>query len=147
MVDAVVRKPARSPTDDTRMSLEEWERRFKPKAVRQPGDIEPYAAPVKAEPMSEIRIVEAVRRAKKARRVKSAGLSGVPVNPTVHRPDVTPAAINPGQPARVAGRSLAWLQSGFTKSGDAPLRTSDACSNRALSGNGPPDFVSLGSRW
>lgn len=28
----------------------------------------------------------------------------------IRRPDVTPAAINPGPPARVAGRSLAWLQ-------------------------------------
>lgn len=41
----------------------------------------------------------------------------------IRRPDVTPAAIHSGQPARVAGRSLAWLQSGFTRSGDAPLRT------------------------
>ncbi|MBZ9954306.1 MULTISPECIES: terminase small subunit [unclassified Mesorhizobium] len=31
-VDTVLRKPARSPTDDTRMSLEEWEQRFKPNA-------------------------------------------------------------------------------------------------------------------
>lgn len=29
-VDAVVRKPARSLTDETHMSLEEWERRFRP---------------------------------------------------------------------------------------------------------------------
>ncbi|MER9403680.1 terminase small subunit [Mesorhizobium caraganae] len=33
-IEATVRKPAREPTDDKRMSLEEWERRFRPKAVR-----------------------------------------------------------------------------------------------------------------
>ncbi|MDX8492703.1 terminase small subunit [Mesorhizobium sp. VK22B] len=32
-IEATVRKPAREPTDDKRMSLEEWERRFRPKAV------------------------------------------------------------------------------------------------------------------
>jgi len=29
--------------------------------------------------------------------------------------------------------SLSWLQRGFTKSGDAPLRANDACGNRVLS--------------
>lgn len=68
--------------------------------------------------------------------IRDCAVSGVRLTLSrIRRPDVTPAAINPGQPARVAGRSLAWLQSGFTKSGDAPLRTIDACSNRALSGN------------
>lgn len=32
-IEATVRKPAREPTDDKRMSLEEWERRFRPKAA------------------------------------------------------------------------------------------------------------------
>ncbi|RWI88651.1 MAG: Terminase small subunit [Mesorhizobium sp.] len=32
-IEATVRKPAREPADDKRMSLEEWERRFRPKTV------------------------------------------------------------------------------------------------------------------
>ena len=39
------------------------------------------------------------------------------------------------------GRSLAWLQRGFTRSGNAPLRTSDACSNRMLIDNPSPFAV------
>lgn len=38
----------------------------------------------------------------------------------IRRPDVTPAAIQSGQPARVAGRSWAWLQNGFTRSAEGP---------------------------
>ncbi|RJT38686.1 hypothetical protein D3227_15575 [Mesorhizobium waimense] len=35
-VATVIRKPARSPTTDTRMSLEEWQAKFAPKRV-DPG--------------------------------------------------------------------------------------------------------------
>ncbi|MEI9409340.1 terminase small subunit [Mesorhizobium salmacidum] len=31
-IEATVRKPSREPTNDRRMSLEEWEKRFRPKA-------------------------------------------------------------------------------------------------------------------
>jgi hypothetical protein len=52
----------------------------------------------------------------------------------IRRPDVTPAAIHPGQPARVAGRSLAWcLSGGFTRSGDAPLRVSQCSTGDSAS--------------
>lgn len=48
-----------------------------------------------------------------------SGTSHAPFHPKtlIRRPDVAPATIHSGQPARVAGRSLAWLQSGFTRSG------------------------------
>lgn len=51
----------------------------------------------------------------------------------VRRPDVAPAAVHPGQPARVAGRSLARPRGCFTRSEDAPLRTVIACGDRAAS--------------
>ena len=51
------------------------------------------------------------------------------------------AEIVSGWPARVAGRSLAWLQNSFTRSESAPLRTKmhqDACSNCSFNDNCHP---------
>lgn len=74
-IEGVVRKPLREPEPGAvrQMSLQEWEERFKPKApVPQQGN-DRSAEPEKAEPEDEIGIIEAIRRAKAARRVKSTG--------------------------------------------------------------------------
>ncbi|MER9580480.1 hypothetical protein [Mesorhizobium sp. M0276] len=71
-VESVARKPMREPGAAPQMSLQEWEERFKPKtSAPLPGNGEPSAEPKTAEPEREIGIMEAIRRAKAGRRVKS----------------------------------------------------------------------------
>ncbi|WP_348628859.1 terminase small subunit [Mesorhizobium sp. M1E.F.Ca.ET.063.01.1.1] len=74
-VESVIRKPMREPGQVEQMSLEEWQQRFTPKVlVPQRGDGDFAAEPERAEEAEEIGIVEAIRRAKAARRIKPTGV-------------------------------------------------------------------------
>ncbi len=76
-VETSLRKPMREPGAVQQMSLQEWERRFKPQtSAPQPGDGEPAAEPEKTEPEDEIGILETIRRAKAAAKRGKASRSG-----------------------------------------------------------------------
>lgn len=71
-IETTVRRPMRDPGAVRQMSLQEWEERFKPKAsAPQQGNDKPATKPEKAEPEDAVRIIDAIRQAKAARRVKS----------------------------------------------------------------------------
>ncbi|MDX8483162.1 terminase small subunit [Mesorhizobium sp. VK24D] len=71
-VESVIRKPMREPGQVEQMSLEQWQEKFAPKLLdQQSGNGSPATKPEKAEPAEEIGIVEALRRAKAARRGKA----------------------------------------------------------------------------
>ncbi|PZV38540.1 terminase small subunit [Mesorhizobium kowhaii] len=73
LLTTVLRKPLREPLREPnrQMSLQEWERRFKPTSATQPSQDEPDARPNNAQPPDEIGIAEAIRRSEAARRARS----------------------------------------------------------------------------
>ncbi|RWG80221.1 MAG: hypothetical protein EOQ69_21635 [Mesorhizobium sp.] len=70
-IETSLRKPMREPGAVRQMSLEEWQAKFRPQAsALQPCDGEPAAEP-ETEPEDEINLLDAIEKAKAARRGKA----------------------------------------------------------------------------
>ncbi|WP_292572072.1 hypothetical protein [Mesorhizobium sp.] len=75
-IESVIRKPLREPERGAvrQMSLPEWEAKFRPQAsALQPAEGEPAAEP-ETEPEDEINLLDAIEKAKAARRGKTTNL-------------------------------------------------------------------------
>ncbi|TIS60719.1 MAG: Terminase small subunit [Mesorhizobium sp.] len=73
-VEQVQRKPLREPSQISQMSLTEWQEKFAPKGSVGQSPAEPEPKPTVTDEEEEVSLLNAIERAKEARRVKPTGL-------------------------------------------------------------------------